>query len=193
MTDDKVESTQLVLKDISDTSVLPVLTHGALAGCFLVNAVDISVPSPRLPKIVQDTWGWHGNDQKLTLNNLWVAVDATWVRARTVSQKIQLTDAIFDIFTLCGLCVVGERSGLRKSLVRTIKKRAYIEAQMLLHDGTGFDDGKHPAVLIIRRDGKSDRPLLSVVGNLEESISFHLDVKEENDPLANILVFPTKN
>ena len=64
---------------------------------------------------------------------------------------------------------------------------------MLLHDGTGFDDGEHPAVLIIRHDGKSDRPLLSVVGNLEESISFHLDVKEENDPLANIPVFPTKN
>ena len=193
MTDDQLESTQLVLKDISDTSVLPVLTHGDLAGCFLVNAVDISVPSPRLPKIVQDTWDWHGNEQKLTLNNLWVAVDATWVRSRTVSEKIQLTEALFDIFTLCGLCVVGERSGLRKSLVRTIKKKAYIEAQMLLHDGTGFDDGKHPAVLMIRRDRKSDRPLLSVVGNLDENIFFNLGIKEENDPLASIIVFPTKD
>ena len=46
MTDDKLQSDELILKDISDTSVLPVLTTGALAGCFLVNAVDISVPSP---------------------------------------------------------------------------------------------------------------------------------------------------
>ena len=82
MTDKEPQSEQLVLKDISDTSVLPVLTTGALAGCFLVNAVDISVPSPRLPKIVQDTWNWQGDDQKLTLNNLWVAVDSTWVGAR---------------------------------------------------------------------------------------------------------------
>ena len=48
MTDDEPQSEELILKDISDTSVLPVLTEGALAGCFLVNAVDISVPSPRL-------------------------------------------------------------------------------------------------------------------------------------------------
>jgi hypothetical protein len=39
MTDEKKE---LVLKDLTDTPVLPVLTEGALAGCFLVNAVDVS-------------------------------------------------------------------------------------------------------------------------------------------------------
>ena len=193
MSDDEIESKQLVLKDISETSALPVLTDGALAGCFLINAVDISVPSPRLPKIVQDTWVWQGNDQRLTRNNLWVAVDATWVGARTVSEKIQLTEAIYDIFALCGLCVVGERSGLKKSLARTIKKKAFVEAQILHHDGSGFDDGKHPAVLVIRRDRKSDRPLLSVVGEPEENVSFDLAAKEANDPLANIVAFPPKS
>ena len=192
MTDDKLQSEELILKDISDTSVLPVLTTGALAGCFLVNAVDISVPSPRLPKIVQETWNWQGDDQKLTLNNLWVAVDATWVSARKVSKNIKMTEAIFDVFNLCGLCVVGERSGLKKSLTRAVRKKAYIEAQMIHHDGRGFEDGEHPAVLLIRRDRKTDKPLLSVVGNPEESISFDFGAEEVEAPLNTILAFPPK-
>jgi hypothetical protein len=192
MTDKEPQSEQLVLKDISDTSVLPVLTTGALAGCFLVNAVDISVPSPRLPKIVQDTWNWQGDDQKLTLNNLWVAVDSTWVGARKVSENIKMTEAVFDIFNLCGLCVVGERSGLKKSMTRAVKKKAYIKAEMLYHDGSGFEDGKHPAVLLIRRDRKTDKPILSVVGNSEESISFDFGAEEVESPLDNIIAFPPK-
>ena len=192
MSDEKPKLKELVLKDISDTSVLPVLTTGALAGCFLVNAVDISVPSPRLPKIVQDTWNWRGDDQKLTLNNLWVAVDSTWASARKVSENIKMTEAVFDIFNLCGLCVVGERSGLKKSMTRAVKKKSFIEAQMLHHDGSGFEDGNHPAVLLIRRDRKTDKPILSVVGNPEESISFDFGAEAVESPCAAILAFPPK-
>lgn len=190
MTDE--QKGQLVLKDLTDTPVLPVLTDGALAGCFLVNAVDISVPSPRLPKIVQETWNWQGDDQKLTLNNLWVAVEASWVSARKASAKIKMTEAVFDIFNLCGLCAVGEKSGLKKSMTRAVKKKAYIKAEMLYHDGSGFEDGKHPAVLLIRRDRKTDKPILSVVGNPEESISFDFGAEEVESPLDNIIAFPPK-
>ena len=144
------------------------------------------------PKIVQDTWNWQGDDQKLTLNNLWVAVDATWASARKVKKNIKMTEAIFDVFNLCGLCVVGERSGLKKSLTRAVRKKAYIEARMIHHDGRGFEDGEHPAVLLLRQDRKADKPLLSVVGNPEESISFDFGAGEVEAPLATILAFPPK-
>ena len=67
-----------------------------------------------------------------------------------------------------------------------------IEAQMLHHDGSGFEDGNHPAVLLIRRDRKTDKPILSVVGNPEESISFDFGAEEVEAPLNTILAFPPK-
>ncbi|WP_391480690.1 hypothetical protein [Nereida sp. NH-UV-3] len=192
MTDSKDTKKQLVLKDISDTSALPVLTEGALAGCFLVNAVDITVPSPRLPKIVENNWYWQGTEQELSLNNLWVAVDAAWAGDRKLAQDITLSEAIYDIFTLCGLCVVGVRGGLKKSLVRAVKKKAFIKADMLYHDGRGFENGTHPAVLLIRRDRKTDKAILSVIGDVEESISFDLENDKTPSPLDNIVAFPAK-
>ena len=191
MADDGEENKHLELKDISDTSALPLLKDGDLAGCFFANAVDIVVPSPRLPKIVEEAWNWQGNEQELKLNNLWVAVDANWVGSRVVAENIKLTEAIYDIFTLCGLCVVGVRGGLKKSLKRTIKKQALIEAEMLYHDGRGFEDGNHPAVLLIRREQKTDRPILSVVGDIEKSIYFDLENDKAASPLDNIIAFPT--
>ena len=168
------------------------LTSGALTGCFLVNAVDVIVPSPRLPKIVADTWYWQGSDRELILNNLWVAVDTGWAGERKLAQGITLTEAIYDIFTLCGLCVIGVRGGLKKSLTRAVKKQAFIKAQMLHHDGRGFEHGDHPAVLLIRRDRKTDRSILSVVGDIEQSVSFDLENDKAASPLDNIIAFPTK-
>jgi hypothetical protein len=54
----EISREQLNLKDMTDTPVLPVLTEGELSGCFLVNAIGVIIPFPRLPKIVQDTWNW---------------------------------------------------------------------------------------------------------------------------------------
>jgi len=56
----------------------------------------------------------------------------------------------------------------------------------------GFEDGKHPAVLLIRRDRKTDKPILSVVGNPEESISFDFGAEEVESPLAAIIAFPPR-
>ena len=191
MTDDNgMTVQQLVLKDISDTPVLPVLTIGALSGCFLVNSVDVRISFPRLPKIVQDTWDWRGDADEATLNNLWVAVDASWVKARMADREIKMTDAVYDIINLCGLSSVGVKKGLKKSVVRVAKKKAFTTMQMIHHDGSGFEAGGHPAVLVIKRQGKTDKPLLSIVGDPDETIVFELDAAP--DPLANVVAFPSK-
>ena len=183
---------QMVMKDLSDTSVLPVITEGPLSGCILVNAVTVIMPSPRLPKLVKETWNWQGGDTEATLNNLWVAVDTSWVHSRMADRDIKMTDALYDIINLCGLSSVGEKKGLKKSLMRLAKSKAYVSFDQIFHDGTGFEDGDHPAVLIIKRQGKTDKPVLSVVGEPEQFYEIHKDGEEPKDPLANIVAFPTK-
>ena len=183
---------QVLMKGLSDTSVLPVITEGPLSGCILVNAVTVIIPSPRLPKLVKETWNWQGGDTKATLNNLWVAVDTSWVRSRMADRDIKMTDALYDIINLCGLSSVGEKKGLKKSLMRVAKSKAFVEFDQLHHDGAGFEDGDHPAVLIIKRLSKTDKPVLSVVGDPEQFYEIHKDGEEPKDPLANIVAFPTK-
>lgn len=192
MTDDKKPTGQMVLKDLTDTSVLPVITDGPLSGCFLVNAVNVIIPSPRLPKLVKETWNWQGDDTMATINNLWVAVDARWVRSRMADRDIKMSDALYDIINLCGLSSVGEKKGLKKSLLRLTKTRGFVQFDQIHHDGTGFEDGDHPVVLIIKRKGKTDQPVLSVVGDPEEFYELHKDGEEPKDPLANIVAFPKK-
>lgn len=192
MTDDNgMTVQQLVLKDLSDTSVLPVVSTGALSGCFLVNAVDVTIYFPRLPKIVQDTWAWQGDATEATLNNLWVAVEVSWVKARMADRGIKMTDALADLITLCGLSSVGEKKGLKKSMLRLVKKRTFTLCDMLHHNGSGFEAGDHPAVLVIKRQGKTDKPLLSIVGDPNQATVFHLDAAP--DPLANVVAFPKKD
>ena len=190
--EDYEERRQLVLKDLTDTSVLPVITEGSLSGCFLVNVIKVVIPLPRLPKLVKETWNWLGDDTSATLNNLWVAVDASWVRSRMADRNIKMADALYDIINLCGLSSVGEKKGLKKSLVRVSRAKAFVEFDQLLHDGTGFEAGEHPAVLVIKRLGKTDKPVLSVVGDPEVGVSFDFG-EVPKDPLANILAFPKKD
>ena len=189
---DEISYEQISLKDMTDTPVLPVLTEGELSGCFLVNVVGVIIPFPRLPKIVQDTWNWQGDANEATLNNLWVAVDASWVRVRMADRNITMSEALYDIINLCGLSSVGVKKGLKKSLLRVAKAGVFVQFDQLFHDGTGFEAGAHPAVLVIKRQGKTDKSVLSVVGDPEEAVVFDLDKVPTPDPLANIVAFPPK-
>ena len=58
---DDIDAEKLILKDISKTPVLPIITKGPLAGCFLANSVNVQIPFPNLPKIVAEGWAWEGD------------------------------------------------------------------------------------------------------------------------------------
>jgi hypothetical protein len=107
-------------------------------------------------------------------------------------RKIKMSEALFNIINLCGLSSVGVKKGLKKSLLRVAKAGAFIQFNQLFQDGTGFEAGAHPAVLVIKRQGKTDKSVLSVVGNPEEAVVFDLDKAPTPDPLANIVAFPPK-
>jgi hypothetical protein len=185
---DDIAAEKLILKDISKTPVLPIITKGPLAGCFLANSVNVQIPFPNLPKIVAEGWAWEGDPLLAKLNNIWIAVDAQWVLLRKKEQGISLTDAFYDIVNLCGLSAVGQKKGLQKSLLNVLKNKAFTLMENIHHDGGGFENGDHPPVLVVKRLGTSDRSLLSVIGDKTKNVSFILT----EDPTAEIIDFPKK-
>ena len=170
------------------TEILPMLTEGPFAGCFLVNVVDVSIPSPHLPKIVQDTWSWQGNAKEATLNSLWVAVEASWVKARMADRKMEMSDALYDIINLFGLSSDGEKEGLKMSQLKGVKKKVLTMFQMLYHDGSGFEERNrtNPAVLVIKRQGMADKPVLAIVGHPKDT------AVSELGKAANLIALPSK-
>ena len=164
MTNNK-DTQQLVLKDISKTPMLPVITDGPLAGCFLANNIDVQIPLPNIPTIVANNWVLDGDTTFSTIKSIWIAVDTTWVLARKKETYITLTEAYYDIAALCGLSAVGLKNGLKRAISTNLRNDAFIEMTTLYHNGSGFDNGDHPLVLVVRRLGSSDKPILSVVGD----------------------------
>ena len=174
------------------TKVSPVLTEGPCAGCFLVNLVDVSIPTPRLPKIVQDALGWQGDANVATLKTLWVAVEASWVQTHMAERKMKMSEALYDIIILFGFSSDGEEERLKISQPEVTKKKAFAMFQMLHHDGSGFEERKreNPAVLVIKRQGKANKSVLAIVGHPNDTAASKID--KTPNPMANLIAFPSK-
>lgn len=180
------------LRELSLRSPLPVVTFGEISNIFLVHLVNPVVPSPKLPDVVGKNWDWGSMEGLAATDNMWVAVDANWARARAKDAGVSLTEAIYDIINCCGISNVGASKGLKKGLLRSLKAHSFLRADMLHHDGTGFSDNEnHPLVLVIKRMGVTDRPILKVVGNTDGEMSIRRADGGNSEPkTAEIVRFP---
>jgi hypothetical protein len=173
----------IILPELGLNPTLPV-SEGAMFGFYLATAVEVVVPSPKLPKLVKENWPWEVDEHGVArTNNIIVAISASWVNARAKERNIGAADAFFDILFICGLTKKGAEEGLLKGMKRVSKLQAYATMTLLWHDGKGYEvDGDHPQVLIIKRRVKKDIPLLAVKG---EGIGTFGKLNETPDVLSS--------
>jgi hypothetical protein len=103
-------------------------------------------------------------------------------------RKMEMSDALYDIINMFGLSSDDEKEGLKMSQLEVVEKKALTMFQMLYHDGSGFEERNrtNPAVLVIKRQGMADKPVLAIVGHPKDT------AVSELGKAANLIALPSK-